>query len=249
MIYSDDMLSAYLDNELPEADRLGIERALKADEELRKRVDNLKAVDGLFGRGLDALAGDTIPPEILDLLDSPAPSSSSDQGSKRRWLYPMAACFAVVIAGSIGFGLGSNPSSNEPNPHLFASKISPPNELFAVLESSPSAVPVTLGKDDPAKVEVLLSFATQDGQICRQYSITKDGSAFDALACRQANEWQLIALGLSATQDPNVYQTASTAASAAVEAAVDELIDTGPFSREREADLLKSQWVANRRFD
>ena len=237
MTYTDEILNAYLDGELSDSQRIELDAAVISDIDLKRRLDNLSAVDGYFHQAMDSLAGDDMPKSVLSLLRDPVRTRFQKSGLAPRWIYPLAACFLLIAATGIGYNFGEARSSNQID--LFASKITASSPLYPILETTPSARQVSVGK---TKMEILLSFASFEGQYCRQFNLEQSGTAFDALACRDETAWDVIALGRAKPQDANIYRTASTQSSPAVEAAVDALIEADAFSQDQEANLIQTQW-------
>ena len=240
MTYTDEILSAYLDGELSDAQRIELDAAVISDLDLKRRLEKLSAVDEYFHQAMDSLAGDDMPDAVLSLLEGPVQTRFQKSGLAPRWIYPLAACFLMIAATGIGYNFGEARSSNQID--LFASKITASSPLYPILETTPSARQISVDKAGNTKMEILLSFASFEGQYCRQFNLEQSGTAFDALACRDETTWHVIAMGLARPQDANIYRTASTQSSPAVEAAVDALIEADAFSPDQEANLIQTQW-------
>jgi len=241
LMYSDEILSAYLDDELPKSQRQELENALEADDDLRARLERLSAVDAHFLEGIDEIAGQDIPSHILGLLNDEKVVAYVPKPKMKRWVYPIAASLIISLFSGMGFVAGQK--NYKPNHTLFVSNISPSHPLFAVLETSSSAELTSIETNADIKVEMLLSFKSIDERYCRQFNLQRTHQAYEALACKDGIDWQIMALGLSAANlDKEVYHTATGIASPAVEAAIDLIIQGDPLSLEEEDRLIQSLW-------
>lgn len=94
-------LSAYLDGELPAAERLAVERALAADEALRAEFEALRAVDGLFRAAGRAEAPAHLEESVRRAVHSPVTPMPAH--GRVRWLRYAApsvlAASALLVAG------------------------------------------------------------------------------------------------------------------------------------------------------
>jgi intracellular sulfur oxidation DsrE/DsrF family protein len=140
MDISDEILGAYVDNELDAAERAEIQARLTADSELRARACELWQIKQML-RGAYPLPG-TLPEQKSAL--------AGRQFGAPRWTHALAACL-LVACGTIAGWLGNAKVENE---RQAASQID------AVRAQGGRAL-VHLFSDDPERMEAALSLADQ----------------------------------------------------------------------------------------
>lgn len=245
--FTDAQLRDFLDGRLSDALAAEIESAINADPALAAQVEALAPVDladsdvrSAFAPVLEAPVPErferiVMPPSasVTDLTAVRADRAATDANTRsvRDWRWPqftaMAASLAigVMIGGPLieTMGAGANGDAL-----VLAGAQGPatPTKIAAMLETVPSGTKTDL--DQLGQGEVLLTFKNTDGQLCRQFSVNNQASTSDAVACKGANGWQIEALGRRAAPQGEM-RLASGDASAAVLAAVDEMIDGDPL--------------------
>jgi hypothetical protein len=244
--FTDAQLAAFMDGSL-EDDALidAIEAALNADPALAARAEALAASDDLsakvqaaFGPILEApvparLTAAVAPPaaEVVDLAaarasrSSPLPTPANDTG-RSSWRWPQFGAMAaslvlgIVIGGPLLKGGGGDAPQGDGL--VLASA-----DLDAMLSTSASGQRTDLAA--LGEGEVVLTFRSVDGQLCRQFLIEKAGATSDALACaRDGGKWQIEAFGRRAAPAGEMALASGDAAPAVV-AAVDAMIDSDPL--------------------
>jgi hypothetical protein len=188
----DETLMAYADNALDAAERAAVDARLATDQDLRARLDALRAQNA----ALQAAFGDvmqTPPPEALVDLIMTAPSTAHARSavgtvvpferrrsiwSQPRHVLPLAASLLLavglgVLAGRGGSGTGDSQIALGP--------LSSGSTLARVLEADPTGV----ARDG---LVVVATFRDRSGRVCREFERLggADGSLplAAAVACR-----------------------------------------------------------------
>lgn len=239
IILSDEKLSCFLDGELLFEEMKQIEIAVQKDEELRLRVENLARADHLWQDAVSA-THDEIPDNIMAMLRVDETSPANDNIGFKKWLTPVAAS----IAFALGLTLQSTMSFNADNGDslILAGQIEAGNPLFAVLENTPSAQSVELQKNLDLMAKPVLTFATSDGNYCREYIVDSKTSATRNVACRGTDSWEVLIVSRTKPVTDNEYKTVGAETDQAVDTLIDEIIVGIPFESDVEQELLNSSW-------
>lgn len=249
MTINDDILSAFLDGELPEHEMAQVQDAIASDAGIAIRFNELARVHALVSQQAALIDQVPMPESVLALLQSgptqtdkrqqPAASNVVELSRLRKvrlqaqqFMHEHAA-LAASIALVIGFAGGQWLSVDKSNAGDAA--------LYAALDVSPSGQQVALG--DGSQIMARFSFMDTESRFCRQYQVQDEVGSSENLACRDQSGWTLMASaripGQSATQS---YTTASGPR------LLDSLLDvmmTGPaLSQSEEQAAINSQWQA-----
>jgi hypothetical protein len=262
MTVSDEALMAYADGEADASTRADIETAMRNDPELRRRVEQHRALrqslQGAFAAALDepvpqrlidAARGHTVAPggKVVDLASAravpaavaapavaAAPALAPGRG---RWQsFAMAASLLVGVGvGYLGWHDSDVPLKAGPNGELVAASGLAEALSNQLSEERSPALVATTG----------LSFRAKTGDYCRTFLLTGSG-ATSGLACREGDRWKIKALAQapSPAADPSNFRQAASADSPAVRAAVEESIDGEPLDRAGEIAARGRKWAA-----
>jgi hypothetical protein len=213
MKLSDEVLSAYLDNELSVDQRSAVELRLKSDSVARARLEEMGAVDVALRQSL------------------PAETSRVDRliavtQTQRRSLAPQV--FAIAAAAVFGLFLGRFAMSDSSD--AFAIN----REQALVLETRVSGERVST-RD--GAVEVVLTLQSDAGDLCRQFRVSPEN--VDVLACRNGEAgWIMVAAQPAPTE--SAYIPAGGASP--IDAAMDRLGPAEALDAERERALISNEW-------
>ena len=263
---TDEILVAYADGELGDAEMRAVEAAVAADPQLRDRLRALVAAAVLAGEALNAAEQDGLlddevsgvaEAEVRDTAAAPDPAqadttrrilpfrrrrdqnrTSAGAASPLQFRAP-AMALAASLALVAGLGLGhwtAGPAADLTAPPLLPPV---PGPVAEVLESQPSFEMVTTGI---GTVMVRASFEHTNGEFCRDYEVLTDDSALHAVACRADDgDWQVrLAAPLPAADQaaPGTVQPAG-GDDAAFEAAIDAMRGDGDLmDPDAEAEFL-----------
>ncbi len=94
---------------------------------------------------------------------------------------------------------------------------------------------------DDTRIKPRLTFTDKNGHYCRQFDLNNTEAASANIACRQNNEWQLIAsIKLDKTQETSSYQTAT--GDSALNEWIDEMAVGDYFDAQAEAAVINKHW-------
>lgn len=248
--FHDTMLRAYLRGALTVAEMDAIDAALALDPALALRMEALieddDPADALVRDAFAPIERAPVPERLTAAVRDATPNHGNvvdfgaAQAGRRatRWSWPqlgaMAASLAIGVVVGQGMFQGSGPGGTA---LVVASadgaQIAP--QFAAFLDSNPSGQRTTLAGD--ARGEVILSFRSVDGQLCRQFLVAQGDGLTDALACRDQGRWTAEAVSRRAPVAGDV-KTASGDAAPAVIAAVDAIFAGEPLVGEAEQAAL-----------
>ena len=109
MIENEEMLSAYLDGELPEAEAREIERALENDPALQAELEALMAADALAQEAFAEILSEPVPAALAAAVrDAPEGGAANVQEppSIRRYLTAASVVVALGLGGAGGYFTG-----------------------------------------------------------------------------------------------------------------------------------------------
>lgn len=170
MTVTDEMLTAYVDGELPEAQRLLVDSAVAADPALFERLEQHRR---LRARVFGAFAGviDEPVPERLVAAGAPSNVVSLRRGP------PVWAAIAASLVVGVFAGLSLPKLSERP---MIGSDLTAHGELAEALDKQLASAPTD------SAVRVGLSFRSQGGY-CRTFS----EASVAGLACREGDGWRV----------------------------------------------------------
>lgn len=244
MMITDEMLSAYLDNELSAADRIAVQNGLRDDPAVAARLAQLTRVNTLVGRQAALIDTVAMPAAVMAMLQTkPAASSnvvamSGFRRVQQRLLQQMRehAALAASLALLAGFAGGQLlPFTGE-----VQLTDDTGSAAFTALETLPSGQTLTI--DGDTRLTARFSFVDPQARYCRQYVIENSQGSSENLACRGQSGWVPVASVYSNSSATGQYQTASGPAM------LDTLLDTmmqGPaLSQAAEQNAISRHWQA-----
>jgi hypothetical protein len=224
------LLSRFIDGELDGGDAQALRKRLLAEPALRSELDRMRAVNERVKSAFEVPGADRVPASVEALLE---PAGRSGVPNHHTW--GMAVAAALIAAA----GLLLAPQWQQ----LTNGDLSGDAQLAAVLEQSPSRAGGWDKLADGRQVRPVLSFSNQDGNWCREYLLTAQGSSFRGVACRTAGQWHTEVLSSAELAgSSNEYRPAGAADADQV---TDYIATQGasiPLSLDDEAALIDSQW-------
>ena len=174
---TDELLVAYVDDELDAAQRAMVRSVLDTSPALGRRAEELLLARDLLREGFP-LRPDAITPPSIDaaanrLAEACARRSAPPAAApvfRNRWKYALAAGVVLCVTAAssyLAWRVGKEPT-REPATALMG--IGPDTPLHGVLESAPSAEVINVPAEDAA-VRAVLTFRTKDGRFCREFEI------------------------------------------------------------------------------
>ena len=246
----DELLSAYLDGELPGDEADALTARLAREPQLMRRLEAMRSADAAV-RDVYATIGTTpMPAAVLDLFDKAQPDTKAEnvvafpaRGIRRFFEAPMALAASVaLVAGFFGAHLLRQDSVRTgPEAAFVAGTVAADSALYSLLETAPGGETRDLAGN---AARVLLTFEDVNGDWCRQVTVGATDGTLHGVACRRDAGWQLetIALGDAGTPGGQ-FGTAAGSIPEAVEAAVDTLLGAGaPLESEEEMLIISEGW-------
>lgn len=242
MNINDKLLSAFLDAELPEAQMQQIRDLLVHDDKLVERLAELAQVDNLVAQHAALIDQKPIPDGINALLNN-ANTNQQDkvvQMSAWRKVNKAVTRHAALAAGiALFFGIGLNTWMQDELPQ---GNNVVPNQIASILDSHTSGQ--TIAAEDGSEVKAYFSFESTQGQYCRHYQLKQAKNASAYVACRDDNNWIVVASVKTAiASEQGQYQAASG------ESKLADIIDNlskGPvFDLSQEQTAIAKNWQSN----
>ena len=238
----DELLSAWLDDELPTPERERVAEALETDPGLVARLAALRLANELtrqHARRIDPV------PLSPALQDAPDPAVAAANNSATAALQPPALPWHSRVAAWRGFQPLSLAASLLLAVVLSYSVLQPADEPqlalhAALLEQVASGETVQLGD---LALSPRFSFVGNQGQACRVYRVSAPSLSNDEIACRSEQGWELQASVTALAQGGDQYLPASSSDSA-LDSTLDALMSGAPLSLEAERELMLQGWTA-----
>ena len=211
---SDEMLSAFLDAQLTDAEMDTVRQHLLVDEQLAERLADLAMVDSLVQQHYAQIDQRPMPEAILQLLDDAetTPPAEATNNAKvipfplwRRAQQQLQRHAAAVACIALFAGYGASQLSGPAQPVLAGLS----TDVVQLLDSAASGQRYPLADQ---QLTPRLSFINQQGDFCRQYSRQSQTELSENIACRRNGQWRQQAsvnIELPGTVNDGQYQTAS----------------------------------------
>jgi anti-sigma factor RsiW len=227
---TNERLAAYADGELDEADMAQVREALASDELLRARLARIETIDDRLRSAFAPGYEEEIPLRLAELLDV--------QPQRRTW-FPagMRLAGSAVAAGVAGVVIGALWSE--------APVVSPSGEIAfspdvsRAIDRTPSGSRAIVGN---TAVEPVLSFASNDGRVCRELRIELADAARQVVACRVDAAWRIEALVSRPKKPAGGYVPAGASDGGAIEAAETRLGFKQAMSAAEEDAAIAKKW-------
>ena len=241
MYYSDEELSAFLDQELPAEKMDAIRESIVHDDSLADRLAVLSQVDSTVCEFIQQIDRVPAPQEVLETVTQPlskqgaklADSAANNVVAFGLWRktenfmrdhIAMAASVALMVGVAAGSMLLANPMRSENSQWA---------EINQMLNSLPSGEYAVLASGD--ELHAQFSFTTATNELCRSYLVNNQ-RVRQEVACRSQNTWQVIASAYQASPELGEYGVAS--ASPVVDAVLLQLGAGATLSLTEENALL-----------
>ncbi|MEP1215972.1 MAG: hypothetical protein ABJM11_15945 [Marinobacter sp.] len=238
MKVTDKTLSAFLDNELTEAERESVRKRLAADPALAHRLAELALGDAQLQTHDSAIDDHPMRVARTGMLET---EHSKDGPSKQGnvvtipWWHRLRGHAGKTIAAAVIAGVALTqwlalPSSDGPAW----------SEVANALDRQPSGVVYQIG--ETASVIPRLTFRSQRDQWCRQYRLETTESASEQIACRSGGgTWEQVARAEALPlPGPDSYQPAS--GGSVLDETLDGMMAGSPIGPDAERALLQHQW-------
>lgn len=244
---TDELLVAYVDDELDPAQRAMVSSALAGSPALRHRADQMRLARDLLCEAFPLRPDATVPAPVAAAADRLAEACATRARPKApHWKYAIAASLLLAAAASVTY-LTLRPRSEVHGGAVTAlMRIAPESPLHTVLESGASGT-VTQVHGEDAFVRAVLTFRSKDGRFCREFEISAGAAGSTGIACRENGEWHAEVLMKKASAAPvesGYYSPAGQDDDPALARVVDRLIQGDPLSVSEEAQTMAQGWRA-----
>lgn len=253
MKINDEILSAFLDGELPEAQMRQVRERLAEDPALADRLAELSATDEALVHHYSAIDERPLPEGLQQLLadsdtrfeSEPGPAKPSAQviefplWRRARQALSQHAGLAASVALALGFGLAQLTGT-------FTGTIAPNTAdswqpVAQRLDTLPSGASQSL--PDGREITPRISFVNQQGQYCRQYRLSGSEQSSENIACRTEQgsaAWEQMASISQPATESGSYQTAS--GGSVLDGVLDQMMADGIIEPSREQQLIQQNW-------
>ncbi|GJL96216.1 MAG: hypothetical protein DHS20C06_00330 [Hyphobacterium sp.] len=233
MTYTDEDILAYIDGEMPAADRTAFETALAADADLAARTEHHRRLGNSVKSHYAPIANAPVPDRIAEMLalrdEAPAGDTLIDR-FKAWFAHPLAMPGASAMA-SLAIGI------------LVGAQFMPLQTGISGDTSLASAnLAAALSAADGTQAwQMPVTFRDETGRYCRAFRGTETGTS--GLACREGESWQVNLLVTGNGGEAVGYQLASSPLPAIILESVDGLIEGDPLDAEAIETAAQSNWM------
>jgi anti-sigma factor RsiW len=256
--WSDEELSAFLDQALEPARGSQLTAALATDAGLRERLEALRQANEAARLAFDAVLDEPVPDRFRAVIAAAASAPADaapviDLAARRSrraalpmdWRIPLAASVALALGWAGGAATRGPGDVGHQLVRADATVVDAANPLFRLLNETPSATEAQFGAAGDV-FKPVLSFAAADGRFCREFELASEQAVAVGVACREAQEWRVEIL-LAADDRPDAtggYVQASGFNEGALDAALDALGAADALGPEEEAALIAQGFLA-----
>jgi hypothetical protein len=245
---TDELLVAYLDDELDAAQRAMVSATLDENAGLRRRAAEMRLARELLHEAFPLQSADEIPARIDAAAEQFAAALCSQRplsaGRKYRFRlkYAVAATVAAFAAGAAVY-FAQQSLRATPQGATALARIDPASALHKLLESTPSAQVLEV-PEDGATLRAVLSFRADDGRFCREFEIFAGVDSSSGIACREKGRWHIEVLRSVSVDRPssNNYTPAAGSDDPALAVVAEKLTHEDPLGAEEEAQVLNAHW-------
>jgi hypothetical protein len=229
-----ELLSRYIDGELPSAAAQTLRKRLLTDLQLRARLDRMQTVDSSVKAAFDMPGAADVPARVIEMVENTTTSTGGLSAQHR-------AGWGLAIAASL---LAATGLLLAPQWQQSSGELPSGDALLAdTLENSPSRAQGWETLADGSLMRPLLSFPDSRGGWCREYLLSSQDNTWRGVACRNSGTW------ITAVRSPDVLAGSTTEYRPAGAANPDQItafINTHSadiaVSLKQEADLIAHDW-------
>ena len=223
-----ELLSQYIDAELPAAAAQQLRQRLMAEPELRAAYNSMRNANNTVHDTFNASGNDAVPSRVSSLLQGKGASNT-----QKRAAWGMAIAASLVAATGLLLTPDWRQSNVGSEDHL----------LTAALDSTPSQGDGWNLLSDGRQIRPVLSFAHVDGSWCREYLVQEEGASQRGIACRNQGQWVTAVLASQPMPGSNgEYRPAGAADADMINTFISSNATGIALSREEESTLISSRW-------
>jgi hypothetical protein len=228
MSVDEETLVAFADGELSGDDAAAVEAALASDPALREKLAAHQSLRTQLSAAFDGALTEPVPARLSEAAQ-PRTAEVVNLADRRaiKWSAREWGAMAASIAAGLLIGVGV---MNTQAPMMAAA-----NGGLQARGALARALDTQLASDEPGKVRIGLSFASQDGSYCRTFSLTSSDTS--GLACRDGEAWTI-----AMTAQGGGGEVRMAGAPEAILAAVDAMIVGEPLDQAAEQQARARDW-------
>lgn len=227
-----EILSQFLDGELPSAETQALRKRLLAEPQLRQEFDRLRKLDENIKRAYATPGIEDVPAHVTAMVETTPRRQRSSV-----WGFAVAA--SLVAATGLILSNGWQQTAEQ-----YPGTGSDP-QLAQLLETTPSHAESWNTLPDGRQARPLLSFQDKSGSWCREYLLSQAGATWRGVACRTTGDWHTHVLALASEEALVVgggYRTASAVDSDQVASFIHKNAADIALSLSQEAELISRRW-------
>ena len=238
-----ELLSQYLDRELPAGEQEQLEQRLAAEPMLQVALRRLQSLQRQLQATYGQLGDGPVPERTLALLRE-APGQAAQQPlsttnvvqltRKRNMNWGFALAASLVVAVSATLVSQWDQQSAQPGADTL---------LSAALDSTPSRGAGWETLSDGRTLRPVLSFRSSTGNWCREYLLGDSEGNWHGVACRGTDGWTTEVLAATRVEDTSAqYRPAGAADSMSVADYIDRNANGIPLDGREEASIMARGW-------
>lgn len=233
MAIDDDMLMAFVDNELDEVSRARVERAVAEDPALKARLEQQQRLRALLSAHYAPVAEEEVPERLRAMLETnvvPFPPAKP-RPARPLWQTMTALAATLVLGLAIGRTLLAPAPATGPLA-VADGRMVARGELAQALDSQ-----LASAQPDGTVTRIGVTFARNDGQTCRTF----DSAVAAGIACRAGDAWQIVMTSAGSGTQGGDYRQAGSG-SMLVQQAAQDMMAGEPFDAAAERRARDSGW-------
>ncbi len=238
MNLTDETLSAFLDNELTEAEMEAVRDQLAADPALADRLAELASVDAQLQAHYGSIDDRPMPESVTRMLEAGHSRASAPERENVvtfPWWRRLRGHTGKAVAAAVIAGVAMTQWLTLPSNGQTASPA-----VAEVLDSQPSGEVHEVNGN--TMLTPRLTFRNRAGEWCRQFRMDTEKSASEQIACRtDGGAWQQVAReDAEPLPEDELYQTAT--GGKVLDQSLDRMMAEPPLGPDEERALLDQQW-------
>jgi hypothetical protein len=262
MNISEETLMAFADGEADEPTRAAVERAMREDPEVSRRIERHRALRRRLQAGFAEELAEAVPERLLAVVRGSASAASGNnvvslktaQAARARaarsaaagprdgaaarptgMFWRAAPAIAAGVLLGLGIGYGAWREAGLPIGRGAAGTLIANGTLEAALTNQ-----LTGEAANGSAVRIGLSFVAKSGDYCRTFTLA--ASPASGLACRHADQWQIQALTQDGAVRGDGYRPAATAWSPVILKMIQDEIQGEPLDATGESSARQHHW-------
>lgn len=251
------LVSAYVDGELPSVEHAAVEQRLSEEPALRALLGKYRQLDEVLHSTFDSINDEAPSPALqatLDTLNASVEASVQSNvikldNNRAKWIqgYNWRIAASVLLALCVLYWIPSGMDAPTTGPQSLLAGLGIDQARFtSSLESTQSQQQVTLGGNNSLFLTPVSSYRTKSDQFCREFKLSSASQHYQGIACRNNENWQpeIIVKGKPTAAS---YEVASAENLEAMDSFIDSTIEGIPFGADEEHKLILNRWVLNHR--